>query len=253
MTTNDFSNPTKANIAKSAMLICANPTCLRFTGYATTQGDARAIAEAAHILPSGSGGPRSDQIPSFPLIDICSVHNGIWLCAGCHKRVDDDPVWYTASMLFDWKKKHEAMVRRLVGLDLEAVLFELRGSQTHHQKTRKLLSFLDGRRALYEGLDSEFPPRVLQSVEMMREQIAETRAEVSSTTRLAKALGQMQTSIDSFLRRIGPKIDLTTLQCDSRDPAWLKFRDELVRFRSEMIVIVAYLAEGSGYEVTHAY
>jgi hypothetical protein len=253
MSEHNFGATTKDSIAKSAMVVCSNPHCLRFTGYATSEGEARAIAEAAHMLPNGKSGPRHEEVPAFPDIDLSSPANGIWLCTGCHKKVDRDPKAYPIQMLLDWKKEHEGTIRRLVGLDLEAALLELRGNKRYHEETRELLSFLDGQRVLYEGMDYEFPPRVLQSIELMRVRIAHTRAMVNPTTDLAEALNAMQLAINTLLRNIGPHVDLNELFCDSNDPVWVKFSDEVVRFRMEMSVIIAYLAEGSGYTVTYVY
>lgn len=145
------------------------------------------------------------------------------------------------------------MVRSLVGLDLEATLLDLRGNKRYHQETRDLLSYLDDRRVLYEGMDHEFPPRVLQSIELMRARVVQTRAQVSPSSKVAEALKHMQTSINDFLRNIGSRADLNKLRCDSNDPVWVKFSDELMRFRSQMIIIIRYLAEGSGYTVIHVY
>jgi hypothetical protein len=246
-----FPDTVVGEIAKKAMLICSNPHCLRLTGYSTTEGKPRAIAEAAHVLPSGKSGPRHESIVNYPELDLSSAENGIWLCLGCHKKVDDDPRLYAPDMLFGWKKKHEGIVRGLVGLDLEAALLELRDAKRYHQETKDLLSYFDNKRALYEELDSEFPPRVLDSIEMMRTRITETRSRVSADSEVFIALGRMQDAINAFLRNIGPKTDLRKLRCNGGDPVWLRFSEELMKFRAEMIVIIEYLAEGCSYQMTH--
>ena len=233
------------------MLVCSNPYCLRLTGYSTTEGKPRAIAEAAHVLPSGKNGPRSGSIAEYEGLDLSSAKNGIWLCLVCHQKIDDDPKCYEPDLLFEWKKKHEEIVRRLVGLDLEAALLELQSTKRHHQDIRDLLSYFDDRRVLYEGIDHEFPPRVMDSIEMMRVRIRETRARVSKNSKVYGALGRMQDAINHFLRDIGSETDLTKLRCDGGDPVWLKFSEELMKFRSEMMVVIEYIAEGSGYQMSH--
>jgi len=253
MRDNDFSQTTKDAIGKSAMYVCSNPDCLKFTGYAEEKGRPRAIAEAAHVLPNGKKGPRSNEMPEFADIELWSAANGIWLCTTCHPKVDNAPSWYPAQMLFDWKKGHEDIIRRLAGLDLEAALLELREHKRYHHETRELLSFLDDRRALYEGMDYEFPPRVLQSVTLMRERVIRTRAMVSADSKVAIALEGMQTVINTFLREIGHRVDLDVLACDSADPVWLRFKKQVEDFRTAMRIIIAHLADGSGYIVKHVY
>ncbi|QBO10061.1 hypothetical protein EBA23_11610 [Xanthomonas oryzae pv. oryzae] len=190
---------------------------------------------------------------AYPQLDRASAENGIWLCNICHSKVDSDPSYYTPERLFGWKAGHQVLIQGMVGLDLESALIELRNTKRCHQETRELLSFLDDRRMLYEGLDHEFPPRVLQSIELMRAKIIQTRAQVSPASKVAAALGGMQSLINQFMRNVGPRVDLNDLRCDSRDPVWVNFSEALLQFRSEMIVIVAFLAEGSGYEVMHVY
>src|SRR5690606_22978224 len=83
----EFSEKIRADIAKQAMLICSNPNCLRFTGYGTSEGNARSIAEAAHINAAKEGGPRSESALSKG--ELRASKNGIWLCKICHDKVDD--------------------------------------------------------------------------------------------------------------------------------------------------------------------
>jgi len=43
------------------------------------------------------------------------ISNGIWLCANCHKLVDDDPDRYPAGLLFEWQREHELRIAAQVG------------------------------------------------------------------------------------------------------------------------------------------
>lgn len=224
----EFSEAIKRRIAQKAMFICSNPQCLRMTGYGTTEGDVRTIAEAAHIAPASKNGPRKG-VPTNTKITK-SDNNGIWLCSICHKKIDDDPKWYPAKKLHQWKKDHESVIRKIVGKDLETALLDLRNHKNYHDETRELLSFLESKRVLYEGLDHEFPPRVLDSLLIIRERIALTRARVSPDSSVFVALNKIQKAIDDFLRNIGSETDLRVLRCDSRNPLWLKFSNECKSF-----------------------
>jgi hypothetical protein len=235
-------------IAKKAMHVCSNPHCLRLTGYGTTEGKARAIAEAAHINAASKNGPR--PLPSGEDKDLRSEKNGIWLCLICHGKVDDDPSCYTEVVLKRWKLGHEDVIRNIVGKDLEAALLDLKNGKRYHQECRDLLSFFESKRVLYEGLDHEFPPRVRASLDLMRERIAMTRARVSPDSHLFTALNKLQQAINTFLRDIGKETDLETLRCDSSDPRWCRFSEELIKLRSGMIIIMKILAGDAGYALT---
>ena len=247
MREHDFSPAVRKEIAQKAMYICANPNCLCLTGYTTREGKPRSIAEGAHILPSAKKGPRSGNIAKHQNIGLESAGNGIWLCTVCHKKVDDDPDHYTVELLISWKKDHEELIRRLVGKDLEAALLELRDTKRYHQETREFVSFLEDRRVLYEGLDMEFPPRVLDSLNLIRERLTQTRSRINPDTPLFSALTSLQKAISEFLQSIGKDTDLTTLRCDSNDPKWRNFAEELQKLRSKIIVIVKVISGDADY------
>lgn len=246
----NFSDSVVKDIAQKAMYICANPVCLCLTGYSTTEGKPRSIAEGAHVLPSGTNGPRVEDVEAYPDIIRSSSANGIWLCRVCHVMVDDDPDHYNSAELFNWKKRHEQIIRRLVGKDLEAALLDLRNAKRYHQETRDFVSFLESRRVLYEGLDSEFPPRVLESLELIRERIVQTRASVNPDSVLFSFLNLMQQRINHFLQAIGAETNLKTLRCDSNDQIWRAFEEALLTLRSEIIIILKALSGDAGYKLT---
>ena len=246
----EFNSSVREKLAREAMYICSSPHCSRFTGYSTSTGKARTIAQAAHILPAGKSGPRAKNGSDSAYLK--SKENGIWLCSICHKEIDDDPDRYPESLLHDWKLGHLDLLRRLVGKDVEAALLELRGHKRHHQEVREFLSFMDDRRVLFEGMDVEFPPRVLDSLEMMRVRVVSAKAQLAGNTEVFQALSQIQAAINEFLRTIGPATDLRTLKCDSRDPVWRKFSDELTRLRKAIIIILKVLAGDADYELTWA-
>lgn len=251
MREHNFSAMVIREISQSAMLICQNPACLCFTGYAAVDGRPRRIAEAAHVLPSGSKGPRASAASAHAQIAPASSANGLWLCKNCHSEIDGDPSRFPATELFKWKKNHQDLVSRIVGRDLEAALLNLRNDKRYHQEVRDLLSFFDSRRVLYEGMDAEFPPRVLESLDMIRARLVQTRAAINPDSDLFPVIYSLQAAVDRFLRNIGASIDLRSLHCDSRDPKWLKFCNELQKFRNEAAIILRVLAGNAGYKLTY--
>lgn len=244
----DFSGTVRKEIAEKAMYICSSLTCFRLTGYGTTEGKARTIAEGAHINAAGKTGPRAKKGASSSFLK--SAKNGIWLCSICHKLVDDAPAYYTEEKLKTWKEQHEKIIRKIVGKDLEAAILELRNHKRYHDETHEFLSFLENKRVMYEGMDHEFPPRVLNSLELIRERLIQTRAKVNPDTQLFLALNKLQAAIDAFLRNIGKDTDLKTLTCNSNDPKWCTFADELLALRKGIVIIMKVLAGDAGYTLS---
>lgn len=242
----DFPPKVVREIAQKAMYICAR--CLCLTGYSTSEGNARTIADAAHIKPASKKGPRagSKVTPG----QLKSSANGIWLCKVCHKLCDDDPTHFDEPRLKQMKTDHEDVVRRIVGKSLEAALLNLRNHRQYHDETREFVSFLENKRVLYEGMDQEFPPRVLDSLALIRERLIQTRAIINPDTELFLALNQLQKAIDRFLREIGKDTDLRTLRCDSNDPNWRRFAAELSKLRAGMVIIIKVLSGNADYKLT---
>ncbi len=242
----DFSPRTIREIAQKAMYICAR--CLCLTGYGTSEGKARTIADAAHMKAASGKGPRAGS--TVTPRQLKSAANGIWLCKVCHKIIDDDPTYFDESRLRSMKTAHEDVIRRIVGKDLETALLNLRNHRQYHNETREFVSFLENKRVLYEGMDQEFPPRVLDSLALIRERLIQTRARVNPGTELSLALNQLQKAIDSFLRQIGKDIDQKTLQCNSADPNWQIFAAELSKLRAGIVIIIKILAGNADYKLT---
>ena len=120
------------------MYICAR--CLCLTGYGTSEGKARTIAEGAHIHAASKKGPRPK--PGASAESLTFAANGIWLCRVCHKEIDDDPKRFDENILKKLKSDHEEVIRRIVGKDLEAALLDLRNHKRYHDETREFVSFL---------------------------------------------------------------------------------------------------------------
>jgi len=246
----DFGTTVAAKIAQAAMHFCSNPTCLRLTGYSTNEGKVRSLAEAAHVLPSGAG-PRANEIGSTSPAELKSVRNGIWLCLGCHHTVDQDPKQYPAKVLREWKARHEEVIRRIVGKDLERALLELRDTRRHWDEMREFISFMENRRMLYEELDAEFPPRVLDSINIVRTKVVDVRAKITYSSEFYGILGNVQDLINDFLRNIGPSTDLNTLRCNGNDPTWNHFANELKTFRLSIVVALKALSGDCDYKLRY--
>src|SRR4029079_1237914 len=107
----DFPDAIKNEIAQRAMYICAE--CLCLTGYGTSEGKARKIAEAAHVNAASKKGPRAKR--GLTSTYLKSAGNGIWLCRVCHKMADDDPVRFDEARLKQMKSDHEEIIRHIVG------------------------------------------------------------------------------------------------------------------------------------------
>jgi len=102
----DFSQQTKAVLARRAGMRCSNPTCRRPTaGPAADPARAVNMGKAAHITAASPGGPRYD--PALTREERSSIDNGIWLCAWCADLVDRDETRFTAELLRQWKKEAE--------------------------------------------------------------------------------------------------------------------------------------------------
>ncbi|MDH0132760.1 hypothetical protein N7381_05840 [Pseudomonas asiatica] len=241
----NFTRTTAEKIGRAAMFICANPNCLRFTGYETTAGKPRALAEAAHMAPAAKNGPRAGDAAKTP--DLRSASNGIWLCLTCHQKIDDDPYFYSMETLNQWKVKQASIVRRIVGKDLEAAILSLGKERQHIQECQDFVSFLESKRVLYEGMDYENPPRVLESLTLIRERISQTRAKLSPDNYAFDALQNIQAAIDQFFRNIGAATDLKSLRCDSRDEKWVKFAEELTDLRTGIVIIMKVIAQDADY------
>lgn len=250
MRQHDFTDAVVREIGQSAMYVCQNPGCLCFTGFTTSDGRPRRIAEAAHVLPAGGKGPRASDTARFPDVSRGTAENGLWLCRNCHSEIDGDTSRFPPEELFRWKSEHADLMRRIVGRDLEAALLRLGNAKRYHQEVRDLLSFFESRRLLYEGLDAEFPPRVLDSIEMIRMRLVQVRASINPDVDLYEMIASLQAAVDRFMRNIGARTDLRSLRCDSRDPKWRKFASSLKDFRTEAIVLLRVLAGSADYQLS---
>jgi len=103
-----------ATLAKRAANRCSNPDCRAITsGPADTPMDTVNVGEAAHIFGANAGSAR--YRPEMTPADRSAIANAIWLCANCHKIVDDDEQRFPAGLLFEWQREHERVTAEQVG------------------------------------------------------------------------------------------------------------------------------------------
>ncbi len=133
----NFTESTKALLAKRVGYLCSHPECKRLTiGPALGEEAPVNIGEAAHITAAAAGGPRYDA--SLSTEERRSYTNGIWLCGVHAKQVDSDEKQFTVDLLRDWKRTAEQVafdaltsgnprVLPIVKLNLESEVLEVLG------------------------------------------------------------------------------------------------------------------------------
>jgi hypothetical protein len=105
----DFPAPVKRELAKRAAYRCSNPRCR--TGTVGPHADPTksvTTGAAAHIHGAAKGGPRYNESQSTEARK--SIENGIWLCRTCADKIDKDEQTYSAEVIREWKRNHEAEV-----------------------------------------------------------------------------------------------------------------------------------------------
>ena len=109
----DFSEATKATLARRVGMRCANPNCRRLTsGPHSNAAKSVNIGVAAHICAAATGGPRFDA--AMTPTERSEIENGIWLCQNCAKLIDNDVTRYTVWILRAWKELSEEATRLAV-------------------------------------------------------------------------------------------------------------------------------------------
>jgi len=106
----EFSDEVKRVLAHRANLICSRPDCGCSTGGPQDDSSkALNIGVSAHITAASPGGPRYD--PELTTEERRSARNGVWLCQGCAKLVDNDAAHFPAEVLRAWKvlREHAAL------------------------------------------------------------------------------------------------------------------------------------------------
>lgn len=115
MATEDrFSKYVVKTLSMRAANRCSNPDCGAITsGPSSDPSDSINVGEAAHIYGANQGSARFD--PQMASLDRSAISNAIWLCATCHKIIDDDSGRYEPGLLFEWQREHERSIAAHVG------------------------------------------------------------------------------------------------------------------------------------------
>lgn len=235
-------------IGRKAMYFCANPECLRLTGYENDNGRPRAIADAAHISPASAEGPKRPDnaaVLKKASFDPTAASNGIWLCKLCHSLIDSNVSAYPAALLLEWRDQHATRLRNLMGKDLEACLLTLDRERKYHKQAHRLLVDLSDRRLLYDDIMDEFPGEVADSMHILRHQVTKLQGQVAVDTSMATTLDTLAQAIKTFLGEAGRHLDTVTVT--SGDPRFERFRTALQEFRITVADAVRPLAEEQGH------
>ncbi len=122
--TPDFSRAVVEVLGKRAAYYCSNPDCRALTtGPTTNPGKATVVGEAAHICGAREKTARFQ--PDMTDGARAEITNGIWLCRTCHKLVDDDERRFSAELLFEWRRLHEAYIISRVGSAADKIASDL--------------------------------------------------------------------------------------------------------------------------------
>lgn len=114
MPRDEFTQSTKAAMAKRSAFLCAICKSLTVGPSAENQFSVTNIGVAAHITAASKGGPRYD--PSMTSEQRSSINNGIWLCHNHGASVDRDTVTWPSEKLLEIKTQHEKHVYANLGI-----------------------------------------------------------------------------------------------------------------------------------------
>ncbi|WP_051196623.1 hypothetical protein [Jonesia quinghaiensis] len=237
-------------VARKAMYICSNPDCLRVTGYVTTKGKPRAIAQAAHIAAARGSGPRGKDLVRMPdgsPVSRGDEANALWLCMPCHGRIDADEEAFPTELLVAWKRDHEERVSGLVGLDLEQSLLRLAEVRLSHDHARDLLQWLDGHRFMYFEDSREFPDQVWKAVLELRWKISNLRGRVTdSESQFGVVLAAIDDAVHEFVVALSD-IRVNEITVVSGYPEFERFSEALRILRIRILEVAAPLAHQEGF------
>jgi hypothetical protein len=98
----EFTEPTKRQIARRVGWLCSDPSCRRPTIGSNSDGNGEInLGTAAHICAAAPGGPRYD--PNMTSEQRKSSDNGIWMCRLHGTAVDAKDSKFTVELLREWK------------------------------------------------------------------------------------------------------------------------------------------------------
>lgn len=236
----NFTATVKRTLALRAAYFCSNPKCLKLTaGPASTPSKSLTTGHAAHIYAASIQGPRYNYSQSQE--ERKSIENGIWLCRECGVIVDSDVSEHTAEQLKAWKKNHEKMIFEVRTEGYSRSLELLESSRMEPKIAKKIIASMEDRRSLWVTFDAEFPDRVRQSLDELRNRFTLLRGELTDGSPLDNALLSLTKTILSFFSTV-EHLDLKSLKCDFFDPQWIYFSDALGILRKSIGIQISNLA-----------
>jgi hypothetical protein len=150
-------------------------------------------------------------------------------------------------MLYEWKKIHSGFIQKLVGKDFDLVHFELYAHSRNTAQSVSILGYLEGKRVFFDALNIEHPNQVLESLIEIRSRITTACGQMLQGESASETLREINKKIRKFLTE-NPQ--LNELKCDSRDPDFLRFCNELQTLRADILPKVIEIADSLKYEIS---
>lgn len=75
------------------------------------------VGIVAHIISADQNGPRGSEAPDMSEADRASFENLMLLCGDCHHEIDTKLQRYTAAVLREMKRRHEARIEMVTGIN----------------------------------------------------------------------------------------------------------------------------------------
>lgn len=233
----DFSQPTKTELAIRAAYFCSNPHCLRLTaGPRSRRERGLQTGHAAHICAASPGGARYD--PNQTETERKSANNGLWLCRECGDMVDKDEEGFSVDELHAWKNNHDTMISEVRQKGWSSSIELLRSRKVSPSVARAIIALIEDRRTFWALFDAEFPDRVRISLDNLRADLSSLRRDCSMGGPLDNVIVALGQTIRHFFDAV-EHIDLAKLKCDGGDPEWRAFELALSTLRKSI-----------GYQIT---
>lgn len=123
-----FKSSVREVLRKSVGDCCSAPNCgLKTSVFNPQTRRTKTIGDAAHICGARGAAPRYNDLPED--MGRHTFENGIWLCAVCHRMIDNSADLFPAAVLWRWKalaeEAYQASARTrpgslVIGVDIGA-------------------------------------------------------------------------------------------------------------------------------------
>lgn len=248
MARDEFPIRTKRTLAIRAAHFCSNPQCLKLTaGPHSNEAKSLTTGHAGHIHAAAPNGPRYD--PNQTSAQRKSIANGIWLCRECGDIVDKDDCHHSVGLLREWKSNHETLIAEVRTAGYSKSLELLQSKRIEPIIARKIITFMEDRRVLWQTFDAEFPDRVRRSLDDLRLYLVNLQSELNNGSPLGRVLLSLVKTIHVFFNMVEHS-DLAALKCNCEDPEWRRFSDALAVLRKAIGLQIDNLANVYGIEIT---